>query len=399
MNTVYVFQPFPHTFHKSLYLAGPTPRDPTLASWRPQALHLLKASAYDGVVFVPESQDGQRRGDYNQQMAWELEAMRRADILLFWVPAEKDTLPAYTTRIEFGLQVQSGKVVLGMPHDAYKTRYIEKLAQKYQLAVHHTLAETVTAALAKLGRGAERSGAECLVPLEIWHAPHFQEWYRAQTAAGHTLADVPNIEWVFRVGEKHTVPLFIALHVAMKVHGEDRIKANEAVIIRPSIVTVCAYCPGESRALDRFVLIKEYRTSVMNAQGFVFELPGGSSVQPGADPIDVAMDELEQETGSRLARGRFRFVGRRQIAATMIANEALLLAVRLELAEMDAIADRQGETHGNSAEAEHTSLYVFTRQQLIEGQLVDYATLGQIALVDGGRNRGDEFSESSPHDG
>jgi hypothetical protein len=159
-------------------------------------------------------------------MAWELEAMRRADILLFWVPAEQDTLPAYTTRIEFGLQMQSGKVVLGMPHDAYQTRYMEKLAQTYQLGVHHTLAETVTAALAKLGGGTERSGAECLIPLDIWRAPHFQAWYVAQTAAGHALVDVPNIEWVFRVGTDQAFPLFIALHVAIKVHGEDRIKAN-----------------------------------------------------------------------------------------------------------------------------------------------------------------------------
>jgi 8-oxo-dGTP pyrophosphatase MutT (NUDIX family) len=389
MKTVYVFQPFPHTFHKSVYLAGPTPRDPTVASWRPQAIHLLESWAYDGVVFVPESQDGKRRGDYHQQMAWELEAMRRSDILLFWVPADKDMLPAYTTRVEFGLQVQSGKVVLGMPHDAYKTRYIEKLAQKYQLAVQHTLEETVTAVLRKLGEGAERFGTECLVPLEIWHAPHFQAWYAAQMAAGHTLADVTNIEWVFRVGADRTFPLFIVLHVAMHVYGEDRIKANEVVIIRPSIVTVCAYCPGDIRTHDRFVLIKEYRTSAMNAQGFVFELPGGSSVQSGRDPMTVAMDELVEETGLRLARERFRLLERRQIAATMVANEAFLFIVRLEPAEMDDLAARQGEIHGNRDETEHTSLYVFTRQQLMEGQLVDYATLGQIALVGGDYNQAD----------
>src|SRR5437773_3452695 len=60
MKTIYVSQSFPHSFHKSLYLAGPTPRDPTVSSWRPQALRLLESLAYDGVVFVPESQEGQR---------------------------------------------------------------------------------------------------------------------------------------------------------------------------------------------------------------------------------------------------------------------------------------------------------------------------------------------------
>ena len=121
MKTIYVSQSFPHSFHKSLYLAGPTPRDPTVSSWRPQALRLLESLAYDGVVFVPESQEGQRSGDDDQHMDWKLEAMRRADILLFWVPAEKNTLPAYTTYVEFGLQVHSGKVIFGTPRNADDT--------------------------------------------------------------------------------------------------------------------------------------------------------------------------------------------------------------------------------------------------------------------------------------
>jgi hypothetical protein len=383
MHLVYAFQPFPRTFHRSLYLAGPTPRDPTVPSWRPYAVHLLHALAYDGVVFLPESLDGQRRGDYDQQMAWELEAMRRADVLLFWIPAERDTFPAYTTRVEFGCHVHTGKITLGIPRDAYKTRYIARLAQCHHLRVHQTLPETVTAALAKLGEGAARSGAECLVPLEIWRAPHFQAWYAAQTAAGHALVDVPNIEWVFRVGADCACPLFIALHVAIRVHGEGRVKANEAVILRPPIVTVCAYCPGDTSAEDRFLLVKEYRTSVMNAQGFVFEFPGGSSWQPGAEPIAVAMDELAQETGMCLARERFQLLERRQVAATMVANEALLVAVRLEPAEMEALVARQGAIYGNAGETERTALYVLTRHELMQGRLVDYVTLGQLSLVHG----------------
>jgi 8-oxo-dGTP pyrophosphatase MutT (NUDIX family) len=383
MKTVYVYQSFPQSFHASLYLAGPTPRNAEVCSWRPQALQLLESMAYDGVVFVPESQDGQRSGDYDQQVEWELEAMRRSDVLLFWVPAEKDTLPAYTTRMEFGLQVHSGKVILGIPPNAFKIRYMEKLAKKYRIAAHDSLEETVEAALTKIGEGAERSGVACLIPLDIWRTPHFQQWYRAQTSAGHTLEDIQNVEWVFRVGAARAFPLFIALHVAIKVRGEDRIKSNEAVIIRPSMVTVCAYCPGATRADDRFILVKEYRTSIMNPQGFVFEFPGGSSWQPGDDPMAVAMDELAQETGIRLARERFQILERRQIAATMIANEAVLVAVRLEPAEMEAIVVRQGTIHGNSMETERTTLQVLTRQQIIQGWLVDYATLGQLSLVSG----------------
>ena len=383
MKTTYVFQSFPQSFHKSLYLAGPTPRDATVASWRPEALQLLKSLGYGGVIFLPESQDRTRNGDYNQQIEWELEAMRRSDVLLFWVPAEKDLLPAYTTRIEFGLQVHTGKVVLGIPQDAFKTHYMERLAKKYRIAAHGTLEETVQTALTKLSTGAERSGPECLIPIDLWRAPHFQHWYAAQTSAGHALVDVPNIEWVFRVGVDRAFPLFIALHVAIKVCGEDRIKSNESVIIRPSMVTVCAYCPGATRADDQFILVKEYRTSVINAEGFVLEFPGGSCWQPGIDPIEVAMDEFAQETGIRLTRERFQLLERRQIAATMIANEAHLVAVRLEPGEMENIVARQGAIYGNSMETERTTVQVLTRQQILEGRLVDYATLGQLSLVSG----------------
>lgn len=381
MKCVYAGQLYPEVFFKSLYLAGPTPRDFNVSSWRSNALKILKQLGYDGVVFIPESQDAQRSSDYDQQMDWELGAMRRSDVILFWVPATPDTLPANTTRVELGLQIHSGKVILGIPQGAYRTRYLERLASQRSIVVHRILEDTLNAACTQLDAGVERSHAECLIPLEIWKTRHFQQWYSSQTAAGHSLEDVPNIEWVFRAGADKTFPLWLAIHVAIKVKGEDRIKSNESVVIRPSIVTVCVYCPGATRKQDRFVLIKEYRTSAMNAYGFVFELPGGSSFKPSIELSALAMEELEEETGMRFSQDRFRTVTQRQIAATLVANEALLMAIELEPAEMDAIAAQAGQTYGNSSETEQTYLHVFTREQIMEGAFVDFVTLGQIALV------------------
>ncbi|NEQ52184.1 MAG: hypothetical protein F6K11_18930 [Leptolyngbya sp. SIO3F4] len=321
MKPIYACQPFPREIHKSLYLAGPSPRDASVSSWRPQALAVLKSLEYDGVVFIPEAQDGEPRNNYDQQMSWELDAMRYSDIILFWIPAEQDTMPANTTRVELGLQVHSGKVILGIPEGAYKTRYMEALAQQYNVVSHRTLQETLKTACKRLEPGAQRCDAECLIPMEIWCTEHFQKWYKSQSSAGHSLADVPNIEWILRVGPNKSFPLLLALHVAIQVNGENRIKSNETVIIRPSIATVCAYCPGTTRAQDRFVLIKEYRTPVMNEQGFVFELPGGSSFKPGMDPIALAIKELKEETGISLPRERFKVIGEYQLAATLVANK------------------------------------------------------------------------------
>ncbi|MBT9314431.1 nucleoside 2-deoxyribosyltransferase domain-containing protein [Leptothoe spongobia] len=365
-----------------MYLAGPTPRDAKISSWRPQALDILTSLGYDGVVFIPEAQDGQRRSDYDQQMTWELDAMRHSDVILFWIPAEKDTMPANTTRVELGLQIHSGKVILGIPAGAYKTRYIETLARQYNIATHNTLEATLKTACQRLGTGAQRAAAECLIPLDIWRTEHLQRWYQSQTSAGHILEDIPNIEWVLRVGPNKSFPLLLAIHVAMRVKGENRIKSNETVIIRPSVATVCAYCAGTTRAQDRFILVKEYRTPVINEQGFVFELPGGSSFKPGIDPLSLAMKELKEETGISISRERFRIVGEHQLAATLVASKALLLAVELDSSEIDDLAAKQGQMHGNRAETEQTYLYVKTRQQIIEENLVDYVTLGQISLID-----------------
>ena len=381
MKIIYAHQPFPRNFEKSIYLAGPPLGDCDALSWKSQALQILEASKYDGVVFVPETEDGQQRIDFDQQIDWDFEAMRRSDVLVFWVAAEKDAMPAFTTQVEFGLTLNRGKALLGIPKGVDKSGYMEKIASENHVSIRYTLEELINTALNRLGKGAARSNAECLVSLEIWQSKHFQQWYTAQISAGHSLEDVKNVEWVFRVGSDRTFPLFIALHVAINVCGEDRIKANEVVIIRPSIVTICAYCPGDSWANDRFVVIKEYRAPVMNSHGFVFELPGGSSFDSDEDLIALAMEELAQETDIRLTRERFRVVGKRQIAATMIANEAVLLAARLEPAEMESIVARQGEMYGVSAQTERTYLYVFTRQQLLTGTLVDYATLGQLSLV------------------
>lgn len=44
---------------KSIFLAGPTPRDQQTPSWRIEALTILDGLGFNGIVFVPESSNGQ----------------------------------------------------------------------------------------------------------------------------------------------------------------------------------------------------------------------------------------------------------------------------------------------------------------------------------------------------
>jgi hypothetical protein len=61
-TVVYALEEPPAIFAKSIFLAGPTPRRPEVASWRPDALRILQEAGYDGVVFVPEDRSGRSHG-------------------------------------------------------------------------------------------------------------------------------------------------------------------------------------------------------------------------------------------------------------------------------------------------------------------------------------------------
>ena len=81
---------------KSIFLAGPTPRDENIKSWRNEACQILKDNGFDGVVYVPEYSTGLPKKDYTDQVQWEREAMSYASVIAVWLPRTSDML-ALTT--------------------------------------------------------------------------------------------------------------------------------------------------------------------------------------------------------------------------------------------------------------------------------------------------------------
>jgi hypothetical protein len=43
-------------------------------------------SGYDGKVFIPEPEDGNWRGNYDDQLEWESTGLNIADVIVFWIP-------------------------------------------------------------------------------------------------------------------------------------------------------------------------------------------------------------------------------------------------------------------------------------------------------------------------
>ena len=137
----------------SVFLAGPSPRDASVSSWRPDAVKLLHKNRFDGVIFSPERTDGNY--DYDSQVRWERIALEKAKQILFWVPRDLASLPGFTTNVEFGYwaAMRPGKVILGFPEGAPKMDYLGSLAMDRDIPVYHTLEEACKSCFERFRRG------------------------------------------------------------------------------------------------------------------------------------------------------------------------------------------------------------------------------------------------------
>lgn len=139
----------------SVFLAGPTPdKSAPVPSWRPEATRLLGRQWADQTpltVLSPESRNGERANRYETQVDWETDARASATAILFWIPRDLRTLPGMTTNVEFGLDVGTGRAVLGCPPDCpnpERNRYLIYVARRHNVQIRTTLTDTVGAALA-----------------------------------------------------------------------------------------------------------------------------------------------------------------------------------------------------------------------------------------------------------
>lgn len=147
MNIIYARQPLPHQPAQSIMLCGPTPRTLDVNSWRPEAIEIFQKLNYDGYLLIPEDESGECRGDYDDQVEWEHDALNVATVIMFWIPRNHINMPALTTNDEWGTWKYSGKVVLGVPPEAVKCKYQIYYANKLNIPFSVSLVETVKSAI------------------------------------------------------------------------------------------------------------------------------------------------------------------------------------------------------------------------------------------------------------
>lgn len=379
MDIVYSYEEAPQTYKKSIFLVGPTPRDKSVPSWRPQMIKHLEECGYDGVVFVPESREGKWSWEYDDQVEWEKKHLEMADMILAWVPRDLATMPAFTTNVEFGKYVASGKLIYGRPDDCPKNRYLDWLyADHGHGEPCNDMREIAAKTVIRLGHGAARTAGERNVPLMIWSTNMFQSWYGYQQYQGNRLDDA-KVLWAYRTPSSNEMFAY-CLWAKMWVHSENRHKENEFVLSRPDIYTVLAYRRAEDILDSKVVTVKEYRTPVLNMIGKVLELPSGSSKERGKSPVQIACEELKEETGLEIDVLRLVPVMRRQMCSTFSSHGSILYSVELTEDELREVERRSsaGQTFGLSEDTERTTTEIKTLRQLLWTGDMDWPMIGMV---------------------
>lgn len=369
IDLVFAQEEPPDHYESLIFLVGPTPRDPSVPSWRPQAVLDLFGAGYRGVVVIPEPRPGTTFDPerWEQQTLWETTWLDRADVIMAWVPRDMATMPGLTTNFEIGERLDSGRLVLGAPEGAASVRYLIRRAERAGVPVCPDLIELADVVARRTGGGVVRVGAQRCFPADVWKMPGVQAWYRSMVDAGDRLVDA---KVTYRIGR-----FLAAIHVEVHVGEEGRVKANETIIVRPDISAVLVYRPRPDPLDTEFVIVKEFRSPGRTDDGFVRELPGGSD---RGDPVQVAATELREEAGLDLAPARLRHVASRQLAATITTHVAHLYAVELTDTEWDMFVGAQDGRPNRTGTEEITYVEIRTVRDLLDDQDIDWTNVGMI---------------------
>ncbi len=386
MITVYYNEHAPTSFSQSIFLAGPTPRmvKEMRFSWRPKALRLLEQCGFDGVVFVPEFREGTEYPvpgfDKDDMMKWEHDAIEISDCVLFWVPRNMKRLPGFTTNTEFGWQIHTGRVVFGAPTKAPKMDYLRFMCKRFKIESRKILPATVRVAIKHVSRSALRKGGERNVPLHIWNTAAFQAWYKAQKNVGNR---IDGAQLTFQISKKGRVVVW-GLSTNMWVASENRHKWNEGVFARPDLSSVVIFKRAPDVMDSQVVFVKEYRQAVRNSECYIWDLPGGSALDFGTDYLGTAAEEVFEETGLRVRKGRLKAHGSRQVASTLSSHHVHLYSFEMTDKELRYFKSQKGKIHGADPEnetGERVYIEIKTLREIMAGDVVDWGTVGEITKV------------------
>lgn len=115
---------------KSLFLAGPIPRDENAISWKKEAIDILEKYGFSGTVLIPEKRVFVAKSNYMEEVDWDLKALSLCDLIVFWIPRKKPYMLGLTSNVEFGYYINKKNILYGRPDDADEISYLDWLYKK-----------------------------------------------------------------------------------------------------------------------------------------------------------------------------------------------------------------------------------------------------------------------------
>lgn len=134
---------------KSCFLAGPTPRDESVLSWRGEAIKIFEDFGFDGVLYIPELRNKSyydKETEYDE-LNWDQEVLEKSDVVMFWIPRTDDML-GLSSNVEFGYLLDKGNIVYGRPNSAFRCEFLDylykkKLCKNYCCTLEDTIKEAI----------------------------------------------------------------------------------------------------------------------------------------------------------------------------------------------------------------------------------------------------------------
>ena len=140
----------------SIFLAGPTPREKGVKSWRDEAIDILKELNFDGIVYIPESKTRVPGADcmpFEEIVEWEQTRLNSVSAIVFWIPREIIHMPAFTTNVEFGIYYKKGNAIYGRPRNAPKCKYQDYIYKRdVKEDPSETLKDTLSRAVSRASK-------------------------------------------------------------------------------------------------------------------------------------------------------------------------------------------------------------------------------------------------------
>ena len=352
----------PDLISRTAFLAGP------IDGWRSKMFALLKERHW-GEVINPVVDD--YKDAYDAQFEWERKMQESSDVILFWFERLSDV-----SCVEFGSLVGSGRVILGHPSDLEGCEYLDSLYEvEYQEKPFNSLEALADAAIERIP-STPRTGGCRFVPFQIYNTAQFKLWHDALEQAGNRLDDARQL-WVFRMPKARIVFSWV-LWVKVWIESEQRYKENEWVFSRSDISVGVLFVSNPHVWDTELILIREFRSPSRTSDGFIRELPGGSS-KSDKKPGEVLISEVKEEVGIEITN--INYVGSNQLAGTLSSHKAHLFRCELSESQFEKIclSIESGQTFGVAEDSELTTIELTTLSKVIKGEVeLDFAMVGMI---------------------